>query len=48
MIWIILLILLALIFGIGTLLEAALWVLLIVAVIVVAAAFLGGRRLGRI
>ena len=46
MIWIILIILLALIFGLGTVLEAALWVLVILAVIAIAGVVLGGRALG--
>ena len=37
MIWIILLILLIAVFGLGTLLEAAFWTLLIIGVVVVAA-----------
>ena len=47
MIWIILIILLALIFGLGTVLEAAFWLLVILAVIVVVGALLGTRALGR-
>ena len=47
MIWLILLILLVLIFGLGTILEAAFWLLLILAVIGIAAVFFGTRRLGR-
>ena len=47
MLWIILIILLVLIFGIGTILEAAFWILLIVAAVVVIGALLGGRALGR-
>ena len=46
MIWIILIVLLALIFGLGTILEAALWVLLILAVIAIVGALLGARALG--
>jgi hypothetical protein len=46
MLWILLLILLIAIFGIGTVLEAAFWVLLIMAVFVVLA-FLGLARLMR-
>ncbi|HVM17404.1 MAG TPA: hypothetical protein VM290_07480 [Gaiellaceae bacterium] len=45
--WIVLIILLIAIFGIGTLLEATLWVLLIIAAIVVVGALLGGRALSR-
>lgn len=47
MIWLILLILLVLIFGLGTILEAAFWLLVILAVIGIAAVFFGTRRLGR-
>lgn len=47
MIWLILLILLVLIFGLGTILEAAFWLLVILAVIGIAAVFFGRRRLGR-
>jgi len=46
MVWIILIILLALIFGLGTVLEAALWILVILAVIAVVGAILGSRALG--
>lgn len=46
MLWIILIILLVLIFGIGTILEAAFWILLIIAAVVVIGALLGGRALG--
>jgi hypothetical protein len=46
-IWLILLILLVLIFGLGTILEAAFWLLVILAVIGIAAVFFGTRRLGR-
>jgi hypothetical protein len=46
-IWLILLILLILIFGLGSILKAAFWLLVILAVIGVAAVFFGTRRLGR-
>jgi hypothetical protein len=46
-IWLILLILLVLIFGLGSILKAAFWLLVILAVIGVAAVFFGTRRLGR-
>jgi hypothetical protein len=46
-IWLILLILLVLIVGLGTILEAAFWLLVILAVIGIAAVFFGTRRLGR-
>ncbi len=46
MIWLILLILLALIFGLGTVLKATFWVLVILAVIAVVAVFFGSRRMG--
>lgn len=47
MIWLILLILLVLIFGLGSILEAAFWLLVILAAIAVAAFFFGSRRMGR-
>ncbi len=47
MIWLILLILLVLIFGLGSILKAAFWQLVILALIGVAAVFFGSRRLGR-
>jgi hypothetical protein len=47
MLWIILIILLILVFGVGTILELAFWILLIVAVVIVIGALLGGRALGR-
>jgi hypothetical protein len=46
MLWIILIVLLILIFGLGTILEAALWILIILAVIAVIGALLGSRMLG--
>jgi hypothetical protein len=46
-IWLILLILVVLIFGLGTILEAAFWLLVILAVIGIAAVFFGTRRLRR-
>jgi hypothetical protein len=45
-IWLILLILLALIFGVGTLLEVTLWILIILAVLAVLGALFGGRAVG--
>ena len=47
MIWLILLILLVLIFGLGSILKAAFWLLVILALIGVAAVFFGMRRLRR-
>jgi hypothetical protein len=47
MLWIILIILLILVFGVGTILEAAFWLLLIIAAVIVIGALLGGRALGR-
>jgi hypothetical protein len=44
-IWVILLILLILIFGLGSILKAAFWLLVILAAIAVALFFLGSRRL---
>jgi hypothetical protein len=46
MIWIVLIILLVLILGLGTVLEAALWLLVLLAVIAVVGVLLGGRALG--
>jgi hypothetical protein len=46
-IWLILLVLLVLIFGLGSILKAAFWLLVILAAIAVAAIFFGSRRLGR-
>jgi hypothetical protein len=46
-IWLILLILLVLIFGLGSILKGAFWLLVILALIGVAAVFFGSRRLGR-
>jgi hypothetical protein len=46
-IWLILLVLLLLIFGLGTLLKATFWLLVILAVIAVAGLFFGSRRMGR-
>jgi hypothetical protein len=45
MVWLILLILLVVIFGLGSILKAAFWLLVILAVIAVALFFLGSRRL---
>ena len=47
MIWLIVLILLIAIFGLGTLLEATLWALLIIAAVVVISGLLIGRAIGR-
>jgi hypothetical protein len=47
MIWLILLIALIAIFGLGTLLEAAFWTLLVVAAIVVLVGLAVGRVIGR-
>ncbi len=47
MIWLVVLIVLVAIFGLGTLLEAAFWTLLVVAAVVVALAVLGARLIGR-
>lgn len=47
MIWLILLVLLVLVFGLGTVLEAALWTLLIVAAGVVVLGLAVARALGR-
>ena len=45
MIWIILLLLLILIFGLGSILKAAFWLLVILAAITLGVFFLGSRRL---
>ena len=45
MIWLVLLLLLILIFGLGSILKAAFWLLVILAAIAVALFFLGSRRL---
>ncbi len=47
MIWLILLVLLVLILGLGTILEAAFWLLVILAAIAVALFFFGSRRFAR-
>ncbi|HSK16425.1 MAG TPA: hypothetical protein VK915_09665 [Gaiellaceae bacterium] len=47
LLFILLIILLALVFGIGTILEAALWVLLVVAAVVVVGGLLLGRAVTR-
>lgn len=47
MIWLILLIILIAIFGLGALLEATLWALLIIAAVVIVAGLAVGRVLGR-
>lgn len=47
MIWLILLLLVILIFGLGTILEAAFGLLVILAVIGIAAVYFGARRLRR-
>ena len=45
MVWLILLILLVVTFGLGSILKAAFWLLVILAAIAVALFFLGSRRL---
>lgn len=47
MVWIVLLVLLVAIFGLGTLLEAAFWTLVVAAVIVVALGVLASRVIAR-
>lgn len=47
MIWILLVILLILVFGLGSVLEAAFWTLLIVAAVVIVATLATARVLGR-
>ena len=47
MLWIVLIILLVAIFGLGSVLEAALWVMLVLAVLAVLAAVGVGRMLSR-
>ena len=46
MVWLILLILLILIFGLGSILKAAFWLLVILAAIAVALFYFGSRRIG--
>lgn len=46
MIWLILLILLILIFGLGSILKATFWLLVILAAIAVALFYFGSRRIG--
>ena len=47
MVWLVLLILLILIFGLGSILKAAFWLLIILAAIAVALFYFGSRRMGR-
>jgi hypothetical protein len=47
MIWILLIVLLILVFGLGSVLEAAFWILLIIAAAVVILALAIARALGR-
>lgn len=47
MIWLLLIILLILVFGLGTVLEATLWTLLIIAAALVVLALLGSRAFAR-
>lgn len=47
MIWLLLLVALILIFGLGSVLEAALWILLVLAALVVVLAIAAGRALRR-
>lgn len=47
MIWILLVILLVLVFGLGSVLEAAFWTLLIIAAVVIVLALATARALGR-
>ncbi len=47
MIWLIVLVLLVAVFGLGTLLEAALWTMLLVAVVVLGLGFVAVRALSR-
>ena len=47
MVWLFLLILLILVFGLGSVLEAAFWTLLIVAAVVVVLTLAAARALGR-
>jgi hypothetical protein len=46
-VWLVLLILLILIFGLGSILKAAFWLLIILAAIAVALFYVGQRRMGR-
>jgi hypothetical protein len=45
-VWLILLVLLILIFGLGSILKAAFWLLVILAAIAVALFYFGSRRVG--
>ena len=47
MLWVVLIIALIAIFGLGTLLEAAFWTLLVIAAVVVLAMLAVGRVIGR-
>ena len=47
MIWLVLLVLVILIFGLGSILKAAFWLLIILAAIAVAMFYFGSRRMGR-
>ena len=47
MLWVVLLILLVAVFGLGTLVEAAFWTLLAIAAVVAIAVMATGRLLGR-
>lgn len=47
MIWLILLVLLVLVFGLGTVLEATFWTLLIIAAVVVVLGLVIARAVGR-
>jgi len=46
-IWLVLLVLVILIFGLGSILKAAFWLLIILAAIAVAMFYFGSRRMGR-
>lgn len=47
MIWLFLIVLLVLVFGLGSVLEAAFWTLLIIAAVVIVLTLAGARALGR-
>ena len=47
MVWVLLLVLLIAVFGVGTLLEAAFWMLAIIAAVVALAVFAVARRIKR-
>lgn len=47
MIWLFLIVLLVIVFGLGSVLEAAFWTLLIIAAVIIVLTLAGARALGR-